>query len=66
MTYTQRFDEKMTARELPIVKIGDKLYYQDDFLEEFRAINNPDDKVTYKEFFKNIKTKKRYIDVSGI
>jgi hypothetical protein len=56
----------MTARELPIVKIGDKLYYQDDFLEEFRAINNPDDKVTYKEFFKNIKTKKRYIDVSGI
>ena len=57
----------MTVRELPKVKIGDKLYYQDDCLKEFRFIDNPDDKITYEEFFRKRETKrKKYIDVSGI
>ena len=37
----------MTVRELPKVKIGDKLYYQDDWLEEFRAVGNPHDRISF-------------------
>ena len=55
-----------TAEELPKVKIGDKLYYQDDYLEEFRAVNNPHNRITYKKFFKKMETKHKYIDISGI
>lgn len=51
------------VRELPKVKIGAKLYYQDDRLEEFRNVDNPHDRITYKEHFKE---RKREIDVSGI
>lgn len=39
------------VRELPKVKIGGKFYYQDDRLKEFRAIDNPHDRITYEKFF---------------
>jgi len=35
--------------ELPKVRIGEKLYYRDDRLREFRAVDNPHDRVTFKE-----------------
>lgn len=35
--------------ELPKVRIGEKLYYRDDRLREFRAVDNPHDRVIFKE-----------------
>ena len=37
------------VRELPRVYMSDKEYYRDDRLEEFRAVNNPHDRVTFEE-----------------
>ncbi len=34
---------------LPRVWMGDKEYYRDDRLEEFRAVNNPHDRITFEE-----------------
>jgi len=39
----------MTVRELPKVKIGVKLYYKDDRLEEFRAVDNPHDRIHFSD-----------------
>ena len=38
-------------RQLPIVDIKGKMFYQDDRLKEFRAVDNPHERVTYKGFF---------------
>jgi len=55
------------VKELPKVKIGNKLYYQDDCLEEFRAVSNPHDKITYEKFFKKRERRReKYVDVSEI
>ena len=37
------------VRALPRVWIGGKEYFRDDRLEEFRAINNLDDRITFEE-----------------
>ena len=37
-------------RELAHVRIGEKWYYQDSRLSEFRNINNPHDRITFQEF----------------
>lgn len=37
------------VRELPKVRIGRKLYYKDDRLREFRAVNNPHDRISFRE-----------------
>lgn len=37
------------VRALPRVWMGDKEYYRDDRLEEFRAVNNPHDCITFEE-----------------
>ena len=37
------------VRQLPMVRIGGKIYYRDDRLEEFRAVDNPHDRITFKE-----------------
>jgi hypothetical protein len=57
----------VTVRELPRVRIGDKFYYQDDRLEEFRLISNPHDRITYKRFFKKRERRcEKHVDVSEI
>ncbi len=38
--------------ELPKVKIKGKLYYQDNRLEEFRAVDNPHDRIQFKDYFR--------------
>jgi hypothetical protein len=35
--------------ELPKVRIGRKLYYKDARLREFRAVDNPDDRMSFRE-----------------
>jgi hypothetical protein len=35
--------------ELPKVQIGEKLYYRDDRLREFRAVDNPHDRISFRE-----------------
>lgn len=40
------------VHELPKVEIKGKLYYQDDRLKEFRAVDNPHDRIDYKDYFK--------------
>ncbi len=37
------------VRALPRVWMGDKEYYRDDRLEEFRSVNNPHDRITFEE-----------------
>ncbi len=37
------------VRALPRVWMSDKEYYRDDRLEEFRAVNNPHDRITFEE-----------------
>ncbi|MGD0784350.1 MAG: hypothetical protein ABR969_00850 [Sedimentisphaerales bacterium] len=37
------------VRQLPIVWIADKQYFRDDRLEEFRAVDNPHDRITFKD-----------------
>ena len=37
------------VRVLPKVYMGDKEYYRDDRLEEFRAVDNPHDRITFEE-----------------
>ena len=34
------------------VQIGDKLYFRDDRLMEFRAVDNPGDRVTFKQIMR--------------
>ena len=34
------------------VQIGDKLYFRDDRLMEFRAVDNPHDRVTFKQIMR--------------
>ena len=36
-------------RRLPIVTIDGKLYYRDDRLFEFRAVDNPHDRIRYED-----------------
>jgi hypothetical protein len=35
---------------LPRVKINNKWYFQDNRLREFRAVDNPHDRITFKEY----------------
>ena len=37
------------VRTLPRVWIGDKEYYRDDRLREFRAVDNPHERITFDE-----------------
>ncbi len=37
------------VRALPRVWMSDKEYYRDDRLEEFRAVSNPHDRITFEE-----------------
>ena len=37
------------VRALPRVRIGGKEYFRDDRLEEFRAVENLDDRITFEE-----------------
>jgi hypothetical protein len=37
------------VRALPKVYMGDREYYRDDRLEEFRAVNNPHERITFEE-----------------
>ena len=37
------------VRELPKVWIGNKQYYRDDRLKEFRAVDNPHERITFEE-----------------
>lgn len=37
------------VKALPRVWIGGKEYFRDDRLEEFRAVDNPSDRITFKE-----------------
>ena len=37
------------VRALPIVYMGGKKYYRDDRLREFRAVDNPHDRITFEE-----------------
>ena len=37
------------VRELPRVWMSEKEYYRDDRLEEFRAVGNPHDHITFEE-----------------
>jgi len=37
-------------RQLPIVIIDGKMYYRDDRLLEFRAVDNPHDRICYEDF----------------
>ena len=37
------------VRELPRVWMGDREYFRDDRLEEFRAVSNLDDRITFEE-----------------
>ena len=37
------------ARMLSIVRINGRLYFRDDRLEEFRAVNDPHDRITFNE-----------------
>jgi len=39
------------VRRLPVVKIGHKLYYADDRLQELRHINNPFSRISYVELY---------------
>lgn len=41
-------DETM-VRALPRVWIGGREYFRDDMLEEFRAVDNLDDRITFEE-----------------
>ena len=34
------------------VQVGDKLWYRDDRLMEFRAVDNPHDRVTFKQIMR--------------
>ena len=36
-------------RRLPIVRIRRRLYYQDDRLQEFRAVDDPCERVSFEE-----------------
>ena len=40
---------KTMVRELPRVWMSEKEYHRDDRLEEFRAVNNPQDRITFEE-----------------
>ena len=37
------------VRELIKVRIGRKLYYQDERLQELRAVENPHERITFEE-----------------
>ena len=37
-------------RRLPIVEIDGKPYFQDDRLKEFRAVDNPHDRITFDDY----------------
>jgi len=37
------------VRALPKVFIGDRKYYRDDRLEEFRAVDNPHERISFEE-----------------
>jgi hypothetical protein len=37
------------VRELPKVWMGDKQYYKDDRLKEFRAVDNPHERINFEE-----------------
>jgi len=37
------------VRALPRVWMGHKEYFRDDRLEEFRAVDNPHDRITFEE-----------------
>ena len=39
---------KTMVRTLPKVYMGGKEYYRDDRLEEFRAVDNPHDRITFE------------------
>jgi len=49
----------MCAEELPKVRIGDRRYYQDDRLEEFRAVDNPHDRISFGDL------RRLYSKISG-
>ena len=37
----------ITPRQLPVVEIDGKRYYQDDRLAEYRSVENPHDRIVY-------------------
>lgn len=45
-----RNDEPREPRRLPVVEIDGKLYFQDDRLKEFRATDNPHERITFQEY----------------
>jgi len=42
---TEKPKEPAKPRQLPIVTIRGKKYYQDDRLQEYRAVDNPHDRI---------------------
>ncbi|RKY12753.1 MAG: hypothetical protein DRP65_00085 [Planctomycetota bacterium] len=45
-----------TVRELPKVWINGKWYYTDERLVEFRAVNNPHDRITFEDIIPDIES----------
>jgi hypothetical protein len=37
-------------RRLPVVEIDGKEYFQDDRLQEYRAVDNPHERITFEEY----------------
>lgn len=40
----------MTGRRLPITTIAGRQYYIDRRLKEYRAVNNPHDRITFDDY----------------
>ena len=38
------------VRMLPVVEIGGQKYFKDDRLQEFRAVDNPHDRILFKDY----------------
>jgi len=60
-------DKDKTPKQLPVVKIEGKKYYRDDRLEEFRAVDNPHDRIPFSVwgFKPNIVEMKKLDNVVG-
>ena len=42
-------DPDQSPRQLPVIRLGRKLYYRDDRLREYRNVNNPHDRLPFLE-----------------
>jgi|PersoiStandDraft_1058852.scaffolds.fasta_scaffold146473_2 hypothetical protein len=50
MTRNDEPREPQMPRRLPVVEIDGKLYFQDDRLKEYRATDNPHERITFREY----------------